>query len=636
MNNELIRVSRFRPGLSRTGLLLGLMLSGVQFGLSSHALAEVQTSGEKVAPNWQLADLYATPEAWQQAYKQINQRIAELDRFKGKLTDSPEALAEALTSIKTVEKDAVRLSTYASLQADEDLRVAKNQERDNKATQLMAHYGAAIGYVRPELIHMDQDTLAKWADRPVLAVHKRFLEDVIRAAPHTLPAETESALAALSPVTTTGTTYSLLANSDIAWPTIEIDGKKETLSQSGYAKWRNSPDRELRKTVFDIFWPTWKQYETTFGSLLGNEVQSHVIEARLRHYDSALASALAANDIPTSVYHQLIESTNRHLPELHRYLKLRQRMLGVDHLHYYDIYPPLVKSDRTFSIEEARTLTRTATQPLGHHYSQLLDKATNSPWTSVYPSEGKRSGAYMSGSAYDVHPYVLLNYNGDYDDVSTYAHEWGHGIHSMLASESQPYETADYSIFTAEVASTTNEDLLIDYMLKHAKNDQEKLFYIGQALESIRGTFFRQTQFAEFELAIHEAAEKGTPLSGERMTQLYGDILKKYYGVDQGITDIDPSYFIEWAYIPHFYYNFYVYQYATSITAAHYFADHVIHGGEQARDNYLNVLSQGGAESGYDLLKNAGVDLATAKPYDDLMDHMNALMDQAEAILDKS
>lgn len=604
-------------------------------GSGSSPAARTDPPASQTPTSWNLDDLYASPAAWQSAYDQTSQRIDTLSRFSGHLSDSPEALAKALAAIYDVHKSVARLSVYAGLAADQDLRNSHAQERRNKADRLAAQFGEATGYVRPELVAMDQDTLKSWSHETVLADYRYMLTQVMQAAPHTLSRQTESALAALSPVNGQNDTFSLLSNADIQWPKIKIDGKERTIDQAGYTKWRSNPDREVRKRVFKAFWSKYKQYESTFGSLLDQAVLQHVIDARLHHYDSALAAATAANDIPTSVYHQLVASVNDNLDTLHRYLKLRARMLGVKQLHYYDIYPPLVKSDRAFTIDEARSLVRRATRPLGAHYEQLLDKATNSPWTSVYPSPGKSAGAYMNGAAYDVHPYVLMNFNDDYESVSTYAHEWGHGVHTMLADERQPFATADYPIFTAEVASTTNEQLLVHYMIAHAKTDEAKLFYIGQALEQLRGTFFRQAQFAEFELAIHQAVQKGEPLSGARLTQMYGDILDKYYGTKDGITQIDPADDIEWAYIPHFYYDFYVYQYATSITAAHYFASHIEQGDAKVRKAYLHALSEGGADSGYTILKNAGVDLATAAPYQSLMAYMNDLMDQANAILDK-
>ncbi|MDA3922832.1 MAG: oligoendopeptidase F [Salinisphaera sp.] len=635
-------------GVFRSMTIAALMLGIPHAGLTADSTAANKSgdAAERSAVNshpashtptqWNLGDLYASPAAWRAAYVKAGQQIDDLARFKDQLSQGPETLNRALDAINQVEKTAVRLNVYASLKADENLRDSAAQERRGKADRLMSHYSEATGYVRPELTGMDQSTLKQWASLPVLSVHQHFLHDVIREAPHTLSPQTESALAALGPVNGQSDTFSLLSSADIQWPKVVIDGKPRTIDQAGYTRWRGDGDRQVRKAVFKAFWSTYSQYQDTFGSLLSQTVLQHVIDARLHHYDSALAAAVSSDDIPVGVYHQLITSVNDNLDTLYRYLKLRKRMLGVDTLHYYDIYPPLVKSDKRFTIDQARSLLRTATRPLGAHYQQLLDKATDSPWTSVYPSPGKSPGAYMAGAAYDVHPYVLMNFNGDYESVSTYAHEWGHGLHTLLADEKQPYATSDYPIFTAEVASTTNEELLVDHMIAQATTDQAKLYYIGQALESLRGTFFRQAQFAEFELAIHQAAANGESLSGERLTRMYGAILDKYYGVKQGITAIDPRDNIEWAYVPHFYYNFYVYQYATSITAGHYFASRIEKGDTHASKAYLEALSAGGSKSGYQLLRNAGVDLQTAAPYQNLIDYMNQLMDQADSILDKT
>ncbi|WP_158583465.1 oligoendopeptidase F [Salinisphaera sp. Q1T1-3] len=637
MPSFMFRAAVLAAALSTTALpALAAEATGTDTTTSaSTADGTASNAPSKTPSHWNLADLYASPEAWQNAFDKTDKQIAALSRFSGHLTDNPQALAKALAAINDVDKSLARLSVYAGLRADEDLRDSSAQERRNKVSRLASQFGEATGYVRPELTAMDQDKLADWAKKPVLSDESYYLANVMRAAPHTLSKQTESALAALGPVAGQADTFSLLSSADIEWPQVTIDGKAETIDQAGYTKWRSNPDRNVRKQVFKTFWSKYNQYEDTFGSLLDQTVLQHVIDARLHHYDSALADAMAGNDIPVSVYHELISSVNDHLDTLHRYLKLRARMLGVDQLHYYDIYPPLVDTDKTFTLDQARSLVRKAVEPLGPRYQKLIDKATSEPWTSVYPSKGKSPGAYMNGAAYDVHPYVLMNFNDDYESVSTYAHEWGHGVHSMLADAAQPYAKSDYPIFTAEVASTTNEALLIDYMIDHARTDKDKLYYIGQALEQLRGTFFRQAQFAEFELAIHQAAEKGEALSGARMTKMYGKILDKYYGVDQGITKIDDRDDIEWAYIPHFYYDFYVYQYATSITAGRYFATRIESGDEATRKAYLNALSKGGAESGYQILKAAGVDLATAKPYQALMDYMNHLMDQANAILDK-
>ena len=585
--------------------------------------------------HWVLTDLYASPTAWQAAFDRTQDAIKALPELADTLTDDPATLADGLAQIDDVHKRLARLATYAHLAADVDLRAADDQERRGRIDRLQADFDQATGFVEPALVALGPETLEDWAARPVLAEQAYYLRHVADQAPHTLTRETESALAALSPIAGQSDTFDLLSNADIAWPSVTLDGESRTLDQAAYTQWRADPDRATRQKVFKAFWSTYNQYEDTFGSLLNQAVYGHVIDARLHHYDSALAAALAANDIPVSVYHQLIDSVDGHLDTLHRYLKLRARLLGVDQLHYYDIYPPLVASPREFDLADAKTLLEEATRPLGTAYTQHITTATSAPWTSAYPAPGKRPGAYMNGSAYDVHPYVLMNFQGDYESVSTYAHEWGHGVHSMLANAAQPYATADYPIFTAEVASTTNEALLIDHMIDNADSRQEKLFYIGQALESLRGTFFRQAQFAEFELALHEAAEAGKSLSGKRISGMYRKILDRYYGVADGVTAIDRRMAIEWAYVPHFYYNFYVYQYATSIAAGEYFASHILAGDTDVRDAYLAALSAGGSASGYEILKNAGVDLATAAPYNQLIQRMNELMDQAEDLLDK-
>ena len=585
------------------------------------------------AGRWDLSDLYGAPAGWQAAFEQTQSEIKALPELADTLTDSPERLATALDRIDSVHKRLAQVATYAHLAADEDLRAAEAQERRGRVDRLQAGFGQATGFVEPALVALGPDTLRAWADKPALAKHAYYLRHVARSAPHTLSSKTESALAALSPVAGQSDTFELLSSADIEWPSVRIDGEEHTIDQAGYTKWRADADRDTRQAVFKAFWSTYGQYEDTFGSLLNQAVYGHVIDARLHHYDSALAAALAVDDIPVAVYHQLIESVDEHLPTLHRYLALRAELLGVDQLLYYDIYPPLVAAPRDYDLADARSLVKAATAPLGPAYQKRLTTAVQAPWTSAYPTPGKRPGAYMNGSAYDVHPYVLMNFQGDYESVSTYAHEWGHGVHSMLANAAQPYATADYPIFTAEVASTTNEALLIDHMIDNAESPDEKLFYIGQALESLRGTFFRQAQFAEFELALHEAAEAGESLSGQRISTMYQDILNRYYGVADGVTAIDDRMAREWAYVPHFYYNFYVYQYATSIAAGEYFASRILAGDTDTRDAYLAALSAGGSASGYEILKNAGVDLATAKPYDRLIQRMNALMDQAEDIL---
>jgi oligoendopeptidase F len=365
-----------------------------------------------------------------------------------------------------------------------------------------------------------------------------------------------------------------------------------------------------------------------------------VLNKDLRGYESSLAASLDTYNIPTSVYHQLIRDVNENLPTLHRYLRLRQRMMGLDGIGYEDLYAPTVKAvEMSFTPEEAMKLTLDSTELLGPDYQAALKRAYDERWVDWMPTTGKRSGAYSTG-AYDVHPYQLLNYNGQYDDVSTLAHESGHSIHTYLSNKNQRYATSDYSIFVAEVASTLNEDLLFHYMMERAKDDDTRLYLLGERLETFRTTLFRQTLFAEFELAIHDMVEKGESLTGDTLNKLYLDLARRYYGHDSGVCSVDELYGAEWAFIPHFYYNFYVYQYATSLMASSSIAAEIrkeaAQGSTKARDAYLHMLSSGSSRDPVDLLKAAGVDMNTSAPFKAAMREMNSIMDQIEAILDKN
>jgi oligoendopeptidase F len=369
--------------------------------------------------------------------------------------------------------------------------------------------------------------------------------------------------------------------------------------------------------------------------MLTTQVMGDHFTAQSRKFATALQAAQFPDNMPDAVYRTLVAEANASLPTLHRYLKMRKRLLGItDELHYYDNYPPMFKLDAQpkFDVPESERITLEALKPLGDDYLTLMRHGFGSSWMSVYPAEGKKLGAYMNPGAYDVHPYLLLNHNGDFQSLSTLAHEWGHAVHSLLANHAQPYEKSNYSTFIAESASIGNEMLLNDYMVAHAQSRQEKLYYLGQGLESIRQTFYRQVQFAEFELAIHEELEQGKPLSGGRMTEMYCSMLRKYYGEAEGVMKIDPEYCIEWAVVPHFYYNFYVYQYATSMAGAAELTDQILKEGAPARDRFIKLLSAGGSDYPYELYKRAGIDMATPAPYLALAARMNRLMDEIEKL----
>ena len=600
------------------------------------ASAEIKPGTESAL--WDLRELYATPEAWTVATDKVAASLPPIAEFRGKLGRSAASLRTAFDAIYGVRKDLERLDVYAGLKADEDTRISENQGRRQLVGQLRSDFGRAVSWVDPEVLGLGDDKVRTFlAQEPGLAPYRFDLENTLRQRPHTLGAEAEEVLSASGIVREApGEIYSILANADIPWPTITLsDGTETRLDQSGYEKYRSAPNREDRKKVFDAFWAVFKTYERTFGTTLYGQVNSAEFYAKTRKFPTALAASLAPNNIPDTVYRTLVTEVNASLPTLHRYFKLRGRMLGVDQPRYYDIYPPLVKLDKKFPVTEAQALTLASVAPLGPDYVAGLREGFAARWTHTYPQPGKRSGAYMNGSAYDVHPFVLLNYHDDYESVSTTAHEWGHAMHSRLASAAQPYATSQYATFTAEIASVVNEVLLLEDLLKQAQNDDERLFYLGSALERMRGTFYRQTMFAEFELAIHEVVEKGGSLTGEQLTQLYADLLRRYHGHNAGVLLIDEAYTREWAFIPHFYYNFYVYQYATSMAAANLFADRLLAREPGAAEAYLGLLKAGGSDYPYDLVKARGVDLASPAPYRSTATRMNTIMDKIETILAK-
>ena len=622
-------------GMAAGGLVM------VMTTTTTPAATTAQNPSDPVGPEpivWDLSEMFPTDEVWSAEKERLEREVDGLSRYQGTLGESAAALRTALDAISASDKELARLYVYAFLKADEDRRVAEHQERRSVAASLLSEFGEATSFVSPELLGVGSETVERYiAEDPGLAKHAFNLRNILRQEPHTLSSEAEQIIAATGPVVQgPERIYAMLSSSDLPFPTVTLSGGEEVrLNQAAYSLHRASQNRDDRKRVFDSFWKSWKGYEATLGQTLDTQVKAHVFRAKVRKYDSALHAALSGPNIPVDVYRTLIASTHRHLPSLHRYFRLRERMLGVDDLAYYDIYPPLVASDRTFSLDESKQLALASAAPLGAAYVDVLREGLSGNWMHVYPQEGKASGAYMYGAVYDVHPYLLLNYNGVYDDVSTFVHEWGHAIHTLLSQTHNPYETAGYATFTAEIASTTNEVLLQEHMLSKDISDQERLYYLGTALEAVRGTFFRQTMFAEFELKIHELVEAGEALSGARMTELYEQLVRQYHGSDEGVLTYDPAYAVEWAFIPHFYRNFYVFQYATSIAGGTMFAERFLDGDDQARDDYLAVLSAGGSRHAYELLQEYGIDLATDAPYDALIARMDRVMDEIERILDR-
>lgn len=586
---------------------------------------------------WDLTDFYATDDSWSAELERLRGQVDSLDDYQGKLGDDASTLLQALEARSAFSKELLRVWTYASNLRNTNLGDPKGQEMVGRVSSLFQAASAAQSFLAPEIVAMGSDQIEAFiASEPGLSDHALFLRNTLRQGEHVLTPEAEQVLSLMgTALSASQSARDMLANAEIEWPTITLsDGTEAHLTNAGYSLHRADPDREDRIAVFDAFWGRYKDFESTFGVTLNGEVQANVATAKARKYDNTLQYFLSGDNIPEAVYRTLVKVTNDRIDVLHRYFKLRARMLGVEDLGYHDIYPDLVKTDLTFPIDKTRDLMLDSIQVLGPKFANTFAQASEDRWMHVYPQAGKRSGAYMSGSAYDVHPLILLNHQDTYNSASTYAHEWGHALHKVLTNENQPYELSNFSIFTTEIAAIAKEIMLQEHMLKQAKSEDEKLFYLGYALEQMRGTFFRQVMFSEFELAIHEEVEKGNALTGARMTQIYGEILKRYHGHDEGVMNISEREMIEWAYIPHFYYNFYVYQYATSIAGAAYFVEQLNTDTENARDVYLNFLKAGGSDYPVEILKQAGLDMTSPAPYNAVIDRMSAVMDEIEAILD--
>ena len=431
--------------------------------------------------------------------------------------------------------------------------------------------------------------------------------------------------------------FSVFANAEMPKPSVTLEsGEEITLSSPVFGKYRASKNRNDRINVFKTFLENYGKFQNTYGASLVANIKNHHFKAKNRNYNSCLESALDRGNIPTSVYENLITQINKNLPILHRYVELKKKMLGLDTLHYYDLYVPLVKEmNLEYSIEEGQDYIKKSLKPMGKKYIKTLETAFEKSWIDYYPTPGKRSGAYSTGSAYDIHPYILLNWVGDYNSLSTLTHELGHTMHSQLSNTNQPFMKSQYSIFVAEIASTFNENLLNNYLLKKVKDDETRLFLLGSYLEGLRGTVFRQTMFAEFEWEIHKKIEKGEPLTGNVLSEMYLELARKYYGHDKGVCIVDPFIQYEWAYIPHFYYNFYVYQYATSLIYSTAFAEKVMNKEKDAVKNYYNLLKGGGSEYPTDIIKKAGIDPFSSDAFDLTMSKMTKVMDEIEKIISK-
>lgn len=602
--------------------------------LAAHAQTAAPAPAAAPSTVWDLQRLFADDAAWDAERRALLAELPGLQALKGTVGRDAASLRAVLDRQSALRQRLQRVAVYASTQLSTDSRVPRNQERSAQLRSAFGQLSAAGAWLAPEVQALGAERVEAFLrGEPGLARHAVALRDMLRLAPHTLGAEAEAALAAVSPVINAPTNLrTMLLHADAKWPTMVVDGKTVRLNDIGYQELRTHPDRQVRKQAFDQFYQAYGQLENTLGGLLAARVEAGVVQARLRRHPTAVAASLSSTQVPETVLRTLVAEVNKGLPVLHRYLRLRQTMLGLSDLHYYDVYPDPLNSERRYSLAQSSALTLAAIEPLGPDYRELLRQAVSAPTMHVHPAEGKQSGAYQSG-VYGQLPFVFLNHRDSWDSLLTFAHEWGHGVHSMLAQRTQPFETAGYSLFVAETASITNEVLMFEHMLGQAATRQERLFVLTQQLERLRAAFFRQAMFAEFELRIHDAQERGEPLSGQRFGREYCELLRKYHGTAQGVMAIDPAYCREWAIIPHFHRPFYVYVYATSTVAAEHFGRQVLERQPGAQARYLDLLRAGGSVPPYALFKAAGLDLATPGPYEALLRRMNEIIDEVERLL---
>ena len=577
--------------------------------------------------------------------QQLVQSLPALGALQGTLGASAGSLLEAMTAWEQASRRADRLYAYAFQVYDQDTRVGRSLQMQQEMSQVYSNFQSATSFMRPEILALGREKIDSYlVAEPSLGQYRMFFDDILRAAPHTLTPAEEKVFARMAALGEAGgTLQSVFRSADLPFPEVTFStGEKVRLDAAAYSKWRASPHKADRDLAFKAFWTSYGQYTRTFATTLNAHVQSHVTFKDVRNFPTSLDAALFDFNIPRNVYSRLLDDVHANLPTLHRYLKLRQKIMGVQQLGYEDLYAPIVQQvDLQYTPEQAMQLTLDSFAPLGPEYVETLRKGYADRWVDFMPTTGKSPGAY-SNTVYGVHPYQLLNFNGAWEDVSTLAHESGHSMHSFMSSAKQPYATASYSTFVAEVASTLNENLLLHHVLDQTKDDRTRLFLLSSYLDSMRTTLFRQTLFAEFELRIHESVERGEPLTADSLDKLYLGLLRQYYGHDAGVVNVDGLYGAEWAFIPHFYRNFYVYQYATSMIGGMSLADGMIGKAavesgkaKQSREAYLRLMSAGSSQYPIDLLKDAGVDMTTSQPFSAAMREMNRIMDEIERIYAK-
>lgn len=582
---------------------------------------------------WDLTALYPDNTAWEAAMAEIQEMASDLAKMEGHIADSPQTLLSYLTLWEEMEKKTEPAASYAHRLNDQDTGNTANQAMVQKMQSIYAGMYSRLAFADPEILAIDEETLERfYAEEPRLEAYRKYIQEIQRLKPHCLSSEMERLLAMTKEMSSVpNQTFSVFNNADLKLPEMtDENGETVRITHGRYGTLIESADRRVRREAFEKMYQTYKQFENTLASLYSGQIKKLMFYAKARKYDSTLEAAVDRNDVSPSVYENLLATVNANLDKMYRYVSLRKRLLGVDELHMYDVYTPIIPdASRKISFEEAKETVLKALAPLGEDYLELLREGFDHRWIDVYENEGKRSGAYSAG-AYGVHPYVLMNYTDTLDDMFTLAHEMGHALHSHYSSTVQPYLYSNYKIFVAEVASTCNEILLMEYLLKNTADTKERAYLLNHYLDSFKGTVYRQTMFAEFEKKTNAMAEAGESLTAQVLNDVYYELNQRYFGPDM----VSDAYIAgEWARIPHFYYNFYVYQYATGFSAAVAIARNILKEGAPAVARYKEFLSGGCSKSPVELLKIAGVDLESPRPIQEALDVFGEVLDEIEKLV---
>ncbi|AJY77946.1 oligoendopeptidase F [Paenibacillus beijingensis] len=583
---------------------------------------------------WRLEDIFSTDEEWENEYEAVKEFIPEVTEFKGKLADGAELLARALQRQDQLLVRLGKLYTYAQMRNFQDTANAFYQGLYDRIKSLYSQAESTLSYIVPEILSIDEERIKGYLkESKELSLYKHALEEMNLQRPHVLSAEQEALLAQASEVFDASShTFGMINNADLEFPSIkDEDGKEVEVTHGRYKSFLESEDRRVRHEVFKAVYDTYGKFRNTFASTLAGNVKKNNFHAQVRNYQSARHAALAANHIPESVYVNLVETIQKYLPLLHRYVKLRKKVLGVNELHVYDLYAPLMKNIKMkIGYHEAKDFIIKGLAPLGEEYNQVLNEGFANRWVDVHENKGKRSGAFSLG-AYGTNPYVLMNWQDNLKSLFTLAHEFGHSVHSYYTSKTQPFRYGDYSTFVAEVASTCNESLLNDYLLKTIQDEQIRLYLLNHFLDAFQKTVFRQTMFAEFEHFIHIKSQNHEALTADLFTKEYDALNKKYFGAEDIVVDEEIG--LEWARIPHFYMNYYVYQYATGFSAATALSKQILEEGAPAVERYIEFLKSGNSDYPIEVLKKAGVDMTTAKPIEEACKVFEEKLAEMESLL---